>query len=326
MMNFDNLLQERPAPPRRRRWPWLAALALAALVFVACDRLDQGLRPAPAPAVPVGRILFSNGLPYLFRSGDPAPVEVSVPLDDDMIVIEMALSPQGDRIAFTTVLEADIYVVDVDGSNLVRLTSERENYTPAWSPDGQRIVFTSWSEDATEPEDDEELGFYVVNADGSGLERLPIPADLVGLDAVWSPDGQKLAYEFLPQGGASGDGIINTDIAVINLDGSGFIRLNIDQTAESVPAWSPDGTTIAYVVAREYNADDEEIWTIAADGSNRRRLTDNDVEDIDPVWSPDGRHLAFTRRTSTSHEIFLMGADGSDQRPLTRGNSPAWAP
>ena len=321
-MNFDNLLQERPAPPKRRRWPWLLAAALA--VVIAAGWLAVRLWRNAGPPVPVGRIVFVDGDLHIFRSGDAAPVALRIAPGAGLDPYDPVLSPQGDRLVFSTFGDENLYVADADGSNLLRLTSERDNYAPAWSPDGRQIVFTSWSADATEPLDDEEAGFYVINADGSGLRRLPIPADLVGTDAAWSPDGQKLAYTFYPQGGSSGNDVTNTDIAVINLDGSGFLRLNIDLTGESDPAWSPDGSTIAYVVAREYFVEDEEIWTIAADGSDRRRLTENDIEDTAPAWSPDGRHLVF-ERGKTGTRLFVMAADGSNQRLLTTGYSPSWA-
>ncbi|HYF62521.1 MAG TPA: hypothetical protein VD886_06880 [Herpetosiphonaceae bacterium] len=326
-MKFDNLLQERPAPPKRRRWPWVAALAAVALAAAAFVVVGRPARPAqidPASPVPVGRIVFVHGEIQIFRSGEPAPAALPIAPGAGLDPYDPVLSPQGDRIVFGTLGDDNLYVVDADGSNLVQLTNERDNYAPAWSPDGRQIVFTSWITDATEPLDDEEAGFYVVNADGSDLRRLPIPADFVGTQAAWSPDGQTLAYTFYPQGSSSGNEVVNTDIAVINLDGSGFLRLNIDLTGETSPAWSPDGSTIAYVVAREYFAEDEEIWTIAADGSNRRRLTDNDTEDTAPAWSPDGRHLVFERGKNGTR-LFVMLADGSEQRFLTAGFSPSWA-
>ena len=68
------------------------------------------------------------------------------------------------------------------------------------------------------------------------------------------------------------------------------------------------------------------MWTINADGSDLTQLTDSPGFDFDPSWSPDGKRIAFRKEQSEETEIWVMNADGTDQRRLTAGLSPAWSP
>lgn len=90
------------------------------------------------------------------------------------------------------------------------------------------------------------------------------------------------------------------------------------------PAWSPDGSRLAFVSSR---SGDEEIYVAKADGGGVKRLTRSPGPDLSPAWSSDGRRLAFSRTA----EIWTMNANGSSQRPLVRKAkvwhehySPAW--
>jgi TolB-like protein/DNA-binding SARP family transcriptional activator len=111
------------------------------------------------------------------------------------------------------------------------------------------------------------------------------------------------------------------DIFVMNTDGTGLRNLTNDAEPELAPAWSPDGTQIAYI-------SDGRLYLMDADGSNRRRLTDG--PDNYPSWSPDGARIAFSRGKRTS-DIYVINADGSGLVNLTRNErmfdiEPAWSP
>ena len=86
---------------------------------------------------------------------------------------------------------------------------------------------------------------------------------------------------------------------------------------------SGENGKVVYVSGPDHNT---EISLIDPDGSNEVQLTNNSVDDTDPVWSPDGRTIAFTSLRDGDSAVYLMDADGSDQRRLTAGADPAWSP
>ena len=154
-----------------------------------------------------------------------------------------------------------------------------------WSPDGQKIAFTAWSDPA-----DERL--FVMNADGSGKQKLTSnPRWETGV--AWSPDGQKIAFASSTRR--------NSEIYTIHADGSEQRRLTSEAWGGEL-AWSPLGNRIAFVRRRDGNA---EIYVMNTDGSGQLNLTRNAVGDRNPVWSPDGRRIAF----ESNWQVNVMNAD-----------------
>ena len=137
-------------------------------------------------------------------------------------------------------------------------------------------------------------GLYVMDADGSGQERL---ARDVGCCVAWSADGRTLAYTVRD----NGVWVVRTERSHFgwNKARSRPWRLAPDGR---FPAWSPDMWHIAYSA-------EGGIFVVGVDGSGRRRLVDDGA---DPVWSPDGRSIAFLRRG----DLWAMDADGTGQRNL----------
>ncbi len=101
----------------------------------------------------------------------------------------------------------------------------------------------------------------------------------------------------------------------------------IDGAGDDVfPAWSPDGSRIAFQAYRDGQA---EIYVMNANGSGQTRLTNHGDYDGQPAWSPDGSQIAFVRRESGQYRIWVMDADGSNQRRLSNqaySENPAWSP
>ena len=142
-------------------------------------------------------------------------------------------SPDGRRVAFASTRDGDerwfppnaeIYAINADGSGLTRLTgNDRVAREPAWSPDGQRIAFSSSRGHA-------HSSIYVMNADGSDMTPL-----IRGYGPVWSPDGRRIVFTDYP-----GDGDIimgDTEIYAINADGSDFAQLTDNDASDGSPSW-----------------------------------------------------------------------------------------
>ena len=106
-------------------------------------------------------------------------------------------------------------------------------------------------------------------------------------------------------------------------------RLTNDTASDYSPAWSPDGTEIAFESRRDGFY---EIYVMDADGSNQTRLTNNTVLDESPAWSPDGTKIAFVSLTAPFFDIHVMDADGANRTRLTNdtvpfgSGAPAWSP
>ena len=284
------------------------------------------------PVVSIGtgppeRIAFVSGFPgdteiYVMEADGSSPTRLTFSEEDDY---SPTWSPDGSRIAFVSNRDRrpeyvpEIYVMDTDGSNQTRLTFN-EASSPAWSPDGSRIAFVS--------DRDGNSKIYVMDADGSNVTRLTFHEG-DDVDPAWSPDGSRIAFASNRHGLDNG---LDKQIYVMDTDGSNIIRLTfrqveqgkVEQGEKEEPAWSPDGSRIAFVSSETGNVD---IYLMNPDGSNITRVTFNEAIDWFPTWSPDGSRIAFASdRDGPSGEIYVMDADGSNVTRLTFSEKPAFAP
>src|SRR5215211_4417621 len=193
----------------------------------------------------------------------------------------------------------DIYTSDADGSDLTNLTKnpDGEEFEPAFSPNGQQICFSGGADS------NNRTGIYVMNSDGSNptrlagsnVDRLEDQYAATGCD--WSPDGTKIAYTYwAPLQPVESSAPENTDVYIMNADGSGKINLTKSPEVEELnPSWSPDGTKIVFQSDRDGST---EIYKMNADGSNPTRLTDDLGVDGDSDWQP----LTPKSRSLTVHQ------------------------
>ncbi len=204
----------------------------------------------------------------------------------------------------------DIYVIDVDGSNLRRLNCQFEDpcHMPRWSPDDESVLFTVGQVSEAES------AVFVMDSDGSNLRQL----SPWGMWGTWSPSGRHIAFSSLGRAGSwqQGDPI---DLFVMNADGSNVRRLTEQHGENQDPDWSPDGRTLVFDSYREGNFD---IYTIELDTGRIRRLTDHPAADARPAFSPDGQHIVFHSARDvegqSGRDLYVMDADGSNVRRLTR--------
>lgn len=234
-----------------------------------------------------------------------------------------SVTVEPDRIAFTSDQnddQGDIYIMDVDGTNIERLTTtSADEFRCSWSPDGRRIVYNSYSIYG---------GIMVMNDDGSWIVQLiENEEDVAYTYPAWSPDGRKVV--FIKETWVE-ESRRDMDIFVMDVDGGNLTQLtDTPRGAEWWPAWSPDGSKIVF----DYTPQGwlGEIYVVSADGSNRQNLTSHSANDTSPAWSPDGTQIAFTSNRDGGYYIYVMDTDGANVRQLTSDKgtndvNPDWSP
>jgi TolB protein len=184
----------------------------------------------------------------------------------------------------------------------------------SWSDTG-KVAFVR----AVNPEEGP-FEIWVVNADGSDLERLTRHRGF-SIAPAWSPDGQKIVY--------ATDAGRNQPLRlhVMNADGSDDQQLASSRRRDySDPSWSPNGTRIAFAILKPGDTPrgfDSSLAVVnAADGSAFRRLTRaGGPDELNPNWAPDGLQIAYERNRRfpvRQSDLALMKFDGSEKQRLTR--------
>lgn len=248
-----------------------------------------------------------------------------------------------------------LYISDFDGENRRKLTDNEDIVlTPAWSPDGRYLSYTSYKNGKPEIfvrsmetgraellasyaglnitpawmpgdsrlaatlsfEGDEEI--YLLTKSGKVDKRL---TNSWGVDVSpsFSPDGKKMAFV---SGRAGSPQIFIMDLKTMRTN-----RLTFEGRYNTQPEWSPRGDKIAY---SSMSGNTSDIFVINVDGSGRVQLTADAGRNESPSWSPDGNMIVFSSTRKGSSNIYGMTSSGTDQRPLFEmsGNQslPDWSP
>jgi TolB protein len=248
----------------------------------------------------------------------------------------------------------EIFIADYDGTNERQVTRTGAiNLSPAFSPDGQTIYFTSFR--------DGDPQLFRVSVSNGEVRKLTNFQGIAAAPAV-SPDGKKIACVLSKDG--------NSEIYVLDLDGRVIKRVTHHQAIESSPTWSPDGRMLAFSSDR---TGAPQIYLTDSDGLTTRRLTFAGSYNDSPIWSqrgdritfvsrtkqgrfdlasidtsgveyrimtevgqnenphfaPDGKHIVFSSTRLSEGDIYTMDLSGQNQRRMTRtGNcsNPTWGP
>jgi Tol biopolymer transport system component len=257
-------------------------------------------------------------------------------LTQDTVLVTFAVSCEPDpdrnnRDAFIAFEHSDsIALVRDDGSTPFVLTA---GVAPSWSPDGKFVAFQRHRCVSVFGCNDE---LWMIRPDGSGARTITQSQYFSDSDPAVSPDGRMIAlirFSFGPD---------YSDLVVTDLNGTSARTLSIWEPY-STPAWSPDGTQIAFTCDGFQRGTGLDICVVPMSDScgsyttcKSRRLVDTPFDDSEPAWSPDGKRIAFTLTCRADPCPSGLEAGGSYiglldpvTRAVTRvvvGHSPAWAP
>ncbi len=233
--------------------------------------------------------------------------------DNGSINISPAFAPNSPEVYFTSYLDGDpnLYRINIQTGRQSKVASYPGIVAaPAISPDGKRIACVLTIDGNSE--------IYLIDLNGSVIQRLTRTRRAIESSPTWSPDGEQIAFV--------SDRTGSPQIYIMNDDGLDARRLTFEGGYNDSPVWSLRGDRITFVSRTRSGRFD--LASINTDGTDYRVLTQVGQNE-NPHFAPDGKHIIFRSTRLSGGDIYTMDVTGRNQRRITRtgdAGSPTWGP
>ena len=225
-------------------------------------------------------------------------------------------SPDGHIVAFTTWAGGypAIKMISLDTGRNLGFYNQRAsmNAFVSFTPDSKTVVFSSTA--AGGP-----AQLYSASIDGGNLHRVT-HSGAIEVEPKINPQNASLLIDVSGRGGLP-------QIYQMNMEGADVKRLSAGTGEATNPAWSPDGSHVAFAWTKGFEPGNYNIFVMDAVTQQTVQLTANDGRNENPTWAPDGAHIVYASKRGRDSQIWVMNADGTDKHPLTSvGNNekPVW--
>lgn len=241
------------------------------------------------------------------RAESALPIEIVPLVGLPGMEFHPAFSPDGNQVAFViqNPESSGIYTTVVGGQKSLRVTTHPGDRSPRWSPDGRQLAFLRYTEQG--------VAIYVIPVLGGTEHRLySSPTGIDSRTVDWSPDGKSLAITEIAADR------VHTWISLLSLADATTQRLTSpsDQEGDCSPAFSPDGSTIAFVRGITPGVVSD-VYVVPTSGGGAKRLThDNTWIFGPPAWTPDGRDIVFSSTRGGLASLWRVSASGGTPRPV----------